>query len=102
MVFKILTSSLGVIMGCIAFPVFTFLFFNIHAGLWAFLSIIQASMVLHLHLLYRSYKLESWHTPHSLIACRDLGLLTMVGGLAGTVYYFYTAVSNQVPYSGVI
>eukprot|EP00092_Neocalanus_flemingeri_P023561 GFUD01025549.1.p1 GENE.GFUD01025549.1~~GFUD01025549.1.p1 ORF type:complete len:150 (+),score=34.57 GFUD01025549.1:45-494(+) len=97
MVFKILTSSMGIIMGCVAFPVFTFLFVNVHAGLWALLSIIQASMVLHLHLLYKSYRLETWHTPHSLSACRDLGLLTMVGGLAGTVYYIYTAVVNQEP-----
>ena len=96
MVFKILTSSLGVIMGCLAFPVFTFVFFNLHAGLWALLSIIQASMVLHLHLLYRSHRLETWHTPHSLAACRDLGLLTMVGGLAATVYYIYTKVVDQV------
>ena len=96
MVLKILTSSLGIIMGCVAFPVFTFLFGNIHAGIWALLSVIQASMVLHLHLLYKSYRLETWHTPHSLSACRDLGLLTMVGGLGATVYYVYSVVVYQV------
>ena len=96
MVFKILSSCLEIIFSCLTFPVFSFLYFNLHAGLWSFLSIIQSSMVLHLHLLYKSYRLETWHTPHSLAATRDLGILTILGGVGGTTYYIYTAVTYQV------
>ena len=52
--FKILASGLGVVSGCVAFPVFTFLYGNISAGIWAALSLLIALMVFHLHLLYRS------------------------------------------------
>ena len=52
--FKILASGLGVVSGSVAFPVFTFLYGNISAGVWAALSILISLMVFHLHLLYRS------------------------------------------------
>ena len=51
--FQILSSGLGVVTGCIACPLFTFLYGNINAGVWAGLSVIIALMVFHLHLLYR-------------------------------------------------
>ena len=51
--FKILASGLGVVSGCVAFPLFTFLYGNISAGVWAALSVLIALMVFHLHLLYR-------------------------------------------------
>ena len=66
--FKVLTAGLGILMGCCAFPVFTFVFNNVQAGIWALLSVILASMVFHLHLLYQNFKLESWHTAKSLAA----------------------------------
>ena len=96
LIFNILISCLGVIVGCVAFPIFSFVLYNLHAGVWSCLSIIQSSMVLYLHTMYRSYRLETWHTSHSLAACRDLGLLTLVGGLGGSTYYIYTAVQYQV------
>ena len=51
--FQILTSGLGVVSGCLAFPLFTFLYGNISAGVWAALSVLIALMVFHLHLLFR-------------------------------------------------
>lgn len=51
--FKLLSSGLGVVTGCVAFPVFTFLYGNISAGVWSGLSVVIALMVFHLHLLYR-------------------------------------------------
>jgi len=91
--FQILSSGLGVVTGCIACPLFTFLYGNINAGVWAGLSVIIALMVFHLHLLYRNYRLERWHTGLSLAATRNLGLLTLTAGLAATLYYFYTHIA---------
>jgi len=92
--FKILASGLGVVSGSVAFPVFTFLYGNISAGVWAALSVVIALMVFHLHLLYRNFRLESWHTGHSLAATRNLGLLTLTAGAAASLYYFYTHIAQ--------
>lgn len=94
-IFGIISSCIAVTLGCAACLVFTFVFCNIHASLWALLSVIQSSMMLHLQLLYKSFRLENWHTPHSLSACRDLGLLTTLGGLTGTGYYTYCLLEYQ-------
>ena len=93
--FKILASGLGVVSGCVAFPVFTFLYGNISAGVWAGLSVIISLMVLHLHLLYRNLRLERWHTGHSLAATRNLGLLTLTAGSVASFYYLYNHVANH-------
>eukprot|EP00088_Acartia_fossae_P016373 TRINITY_DN19156_c0_g1_i1.p1 TRINITY_DN19156_c0_g1~~TRINITY_DN19156_c0_g1_i1.p1 ORF type:complete len:152 (+),score=10.94 TRINITY_DN19156_c0_g1_i1:50-505(+) len=94
---KIFTSGLGVILGCIAFFVFTFQFGNYHAGLWALLSCALASIVLHQHLLYRNLQLQEWHTEHSLAALRNLGILTGLASSVASIYYVYTAVSEHQP-----
>jgi len=104
------TAGLGVTMGVTVFFVFSFLYGNLHAGLWALGSGIMAAIVLHLHLLYRNHRslpslhlpcmhprLADWHTLHSLAANRNLGLLTLALSLASTVYYFYTAISEHQP-----
>ena len=39
---------------------------------------------------HRNFRLESWHTGHSLAATRNLGLLTLTAGAAASLYYFYT------------
>lgn len=74
---------------------FLFLIGNIHAGLWALASSILASIVLHLHLLYKNQRLNSWHTLHSLAANRNLGVLTLMGSLGAMIYYFYSAFSEH-------
>jgi cation transport ATPase len=95
MTVKIFFACLGVILGITTFFIFTFLYGNIHAGLWALASSILSSIVLHLHLLYRNQRLNSWHTLHSLAANRNLGVLALLGSLGAMVYYFYTAVSEH-------
>lgn len=97
MTFKIVTSCIGVVMGTTAFLLFTFLYGNLHAGLWALASCILAAMVLHLHLLYKNYRLNSWHTLHSLSANRNLGVLALMGSFGAMIYYFYTKYSEDQP-----
>ena len=47
--------------------------------------------------MFRNYRLETWHTQHSLAANRNLGLLTTCAGTAATIYYFYTHFSSGEP-----
>ena len=42
----------------------------------------------------RNFRLESWHTGHSLAATRNLGLLTLTAGAAASLYYFYTHIAQ--------
>ena len=49
--FQILASGLGVVSGSVAFPVFTFLYGNISAGVWAALSVLIVSRQFALPLL---------------------------------------------------
>ena len=53
MKFKVVSSALGVVAGCLASPVFAFVFGNLDAALWAGISVIIASMVFQLHMLYK-------------------------------------------------
>ena len=53
MKFKVASSALGVVAGCLACPVFAFVYGNLDAALWAGISVIIASMVFHLHMLYK-------------------------------------------------
>ena len=53
--------------------------------------------------MFRNYRLETWHTGHSLAATRNLGLLTTCAGTAAAIYYFYTHFSSgeqMIPMSG--
>lgn len=90
-------AGLGIAAGASVFFVFTFQYGNYHAGFWSLLSMILASIVLHHHLLYKNYRLEQWHTVHSITALRNLGLLTFLGGLGACIYYFYTVASEHQP-----
>ena len=53
MKFKIVSSAGGVVAGCVACPVFGFVYGNTDAAVWAAFSIVIASMVFHMHLLYK-------------------------------------------------
>ena len=53
MKFKVVSSALGVVAGCVACPVFAFVYGNLDAALWAGFSVIIASMVFQLHMLYK-------------------------------------------------
>lgn len=97
MTFSLGMAGLGVVMGITVFFVFSFLYGNIHAGLWALGSGILAAIVLHLHLLFLNHRLPTWHTVHSLAANRNLGLLTLAFSIGATVYYIYTAISEHQP-----
>ena len=48
-------------------------------------------------MIYRNFRLENWHTSHSLAATRNFGLLTTLAGAAGAIYYFYTHFYYQEP-----
>jgi len=91
---KIGSAGLGMLMGLSAFFVFSIQYHNYHAGLWALLSFILSTVVFHQHMLYSNFRLEDWHTVHSLTALRNLGILTIFSSLGATVYYVYTAVSE--------
>jgi len=97
MIFKLMTAGLGIVVGLSTSCVFTFVYGNIHAGSWALLSGVFATFVFHLHLLYKNHRLAEWHTVTSLTANRNLGILTLMGSLAATCYYWYTAVSQHQP-----
>lgn len=53
MKFKVVSSGLGVVAGCVACPVFAFVYGNLDAALWAAFSVIIVSMVFQLHMLYK-------------------------------------------------
>jgi len=95
MKFKIISAVFGIIAGSLVFFVFSFQFGNYHAGLWALLSTFLATIVLHQHLLYRNYRLEQWHTIHSLTALRNLGILTFLASAGATIYYFYDVIEEH-------
>jgi len=94
---KLGSSGLGIAMGLPVFFIFTFHYQNIHAGMWALVSAIFSAMAFHLYLLYRNFRLESWHTPHSLAALRNLGILAILASTSATIYYWYTAISQHEP-----
>jgi len=95
MMFKLATAGFGVLAGMSTFFVFTFVYGNVDAGIWALLSSVFSACVLHLHLLYKNHRLSAWHTVTSLTANRNLGILALLGSLAATVYYWYMAISEH-------
>lgn len=97
MTFKLVTAGFGILAGMSTFCVFTFVYGNVHAGIWALLSGIFATFVFHLHLLYKNHRLAAWHTLTSLTANRNLGILAFLGSFAATCYYWYTAFSEHQP-----
>ena len=64
--FRLITAGLGVLMGFMVFFVFTFGYGNIAAGCWALISALFAGLVLQLHLLYRSHRLELYYSTERL------------------------------------
>lgn len=92
---KLVSSGLGIAMGLAVFFIFTFHYENIHAGMWALVSAMFSAMAFHLYLLYRNFRLESWHTPHSLAALRNLAILAILASSSATIYYWYTAFSEH-------
>ena len=53
MQFKVISSALGIVAGCVACPVFGFVYGNLEAALWAGFSVMITSMVFQLHILYK-------------------------------------------------
>jgi hypothetical protein len=94
---KLMSSGLGIVLGIMVFFIFTFHYQNIEAGIWALVSAAFSAMVFHLYLLYRNFRLETWHTPHSLLSLRNLAILGFLASISATVYYFYTAASQHEP-----
>lgn len=95
MTLKLLSSGLGIVMGLSVFFTFTFHYKNLHAGVWGLVSSIFAAKAFHLFLLHRTLRLTRWHTPLSLSVLRCLGILGIIAGGPATVYYWYTAISQQ-------
>jgi len=56
MMFKLATAGFGVLAGMSTFFVFTFVYSNVDAGIWALLSSVFSACVLHLHLLYKNHR----------------------------------------------
>ena len=50
---KIVSAGGGIVAGCVSCPLFGFIYGNIDASVWAGLSVLVASMVFQLHLLYK-------------------------------------------------
>ena len=50
---RIFSAGAGIVAGCVSCPLFGFLYENIDASVWAALSVVMATMVFQLHLLYR-------------------------------------------------
>ena len=50
---RIVSAGAGIVAGCVSCPLFGFLYENIDASVWAALSVVMATMVFQLHLLYR-------------------------------------------------
>jgi len=94
---RVISAGAGIVAGCVSCPLFGFLYQNTDAAVWAGLSVIIVSMVFQLHLLYRNYRLENWHTGHSLAATRNFGLLSTAAGVAAAIYYFYLHFANSEP-----
>merc|ERR1712055_593710 len=86
---KLVKAGLGVILGAIAFFIFTFVYGNIAAGAWALISAMFAGLVLHLHIVYKHHRLELYYSAYRLAVVR--GISTAV-----TIYYAYLKISmNQ-------
>ena len=61
---KLVKAGLGVILGAIAFFIFTFVYGNIAAGAWALISAMFAGLVLHLHIVYKHHRLELYYSAY--------------------------------------
>jgi hypothetical protein len=99
---RLASSVLGIAAGLIVFFIFTFHYGNVEAGVWALISAVFSAMAFHLFLLYRNHRLETWHTPQSLSALRNLAILGICASISATIYYFYTALGSHesvYPYS---
>ena len=99
---RLVSSGLGAATGLIVFVTFTFCYQNVEAGAWALASAAFSAIALHLFLLTRNYRLPAWHTPQSLLAIRLLTILGAMISLLATIYYIFTAISQEesmLPYS---
>merc|ERR1712179_449038 len=74
---KLVKAGLGVILGVIAFFVFTFVYGNIAAGAWALISAMFAGLVLHLHIVYKHRRLELYYSAYSHMIGAVWSFMTM-------------------------
>jgi len=66
---------------------------NVAAGLWAFISSILSSVVLHQHFLFRKSKLASIYNAFRFQTVIVVGILSTIISLSVTIYYFTMKVS---------
>jgi len=86
--FRIVKATVGLILGILAGIVFTFVYGNVTAGLWAFISSILSSIVLHQHLLFKKSKLGSTYNAFRFKIAVGVGIIISILSFSCTVYYF--------------
>merc|ERR1711953_1176817 len=84
---KIASAGVGVVMGLLVFIIFTFVYGNVSAGVWAALSSTLAGLVLHQHVLFSKAILASVYTPGRFKFLLITGAVLLCLSLAVTIYY---------------
>lgn len=95
--FHLVSSIIGIILGVAAFVVFFFVYENIDAGFWGFLSGVFAMVCFHLHYLHIRQKLDAWHSADTLRGIKVLGMMGTLAGMAGLIWYIFIAMYHHIP-----
>jgi len=95
MTFKLVSSGLGIAAGLSVFFCFGFYYQNVEAGIWALISAIFSAVCFHLYLMYRNFRLDSWHTPKSLNALKLVAIVGLITSTFASLFYFYTAIGGH-------
>lgn len=92
---RLVTSSIGVLVGILACLTFSIMYHHIEASVFAFISAVFAWVCLTLHVLHHRNVLQAWHSTDTLNDISKLGFSVFVIGLAFTVWYIFDGVYHH-------
>merc|ERR1711953_121376 len=96
---KMGSAGLGLVMGVLVFVVFTFVYGNVCAGLWAVVSSLLSALVLHQHILFTRGTLAQIYNPKRFRILLISGLVLLGFSLSAAIYYFTMKIKlNQETY----
>jgi len=82
------SAGVGVVTGLLVFIIFTFVYGNVSAGVWAAISSILSALVLHQHILFSRGILASFYNTKRLRMLLIGGAGLVIVSLSVTIYYF--------------
>ncbi|KAK3929977.1 Heme transporter hrg-1 [Frankliniella fusca] len=95
--FRLVSSSLGVLVGLLACIAFSAVYTHVVASVLAFLSAVFAAVCLVLHILHHRNVLHVWHSPDTLNDLSILGFCVLNIGFSLTSWYLFDIIYYHKP-----